>query len=224
MLRHLIFDKTMKVFIDREKDGEQPIVCTDEQRDEALIRALCEILSRVTMDETYLPFVCGGDFQVYPNDLYHLCESYYLVECRTKDELRWVLRKSMPLLRSKVGVVCFLFSLIMARTEELIKREVDDPSQPLVLPQFGHCSQELVNLVLSGRAVTNVHDGDKKLGSGESSFLLRGISPIQTIGFLSTLEVMRYTKVGDHYKNPSFPVWVVGSSAAILSLNSSKPS
>ena len=60
--------------------------------------------------------------------------------------------------------VYVLCSILMMRTCDVILTEVDDQTQPLVLPEFGHCSQELVNLVITGRAVTNVHDGDKILG------------------------------------------------------------
>lgn len=37
---------------------------------------------------------------------------------------------------------------------------------------FGHCSQELVNLCLLGRCVSNVFDGEESMGGG---MMLRGV-------------------------------------------------
>lgn len=40
---------------------------------------------------------------------------------------------------------------------------MDDPTAPLIAI-YGHSSQELVNLLLAGTAVTNVFDGDRHVG------------------------------------------------------------
>jgi hypothetical protein len=110
------------------------------------------------------------------------------------------------------GVIHFLYSILLSRGLATVRADMDDPSTPLV-GQFGHCGQELVNLMLTGRAVTNVHDGDKVLGdpADPEAFRLKGILTHHSIGFLSLLEVLRYTKVGMHYKAPLHPIWVIGS-------------
>eukprot|EP00437_Effrenium_voratum_P060365 CAMPEP_0181505410 /NCGR_PEP_ID=MMETSP1110-20121109/58038_1 /TAXON_ID=174948 /ORGANISM="Symbiodinium sp., Strain CCMP421" /LENGTH=58 /DNA_ID=CAMNT_0023634383 /DNA_START=59 /DNA_END=231 /DNA_ORIENTATION=- len=52
---------------------------------------------------------------------------------------------------------------------------MDDPSTPLI-GRFGHCSQELVNLMLIGEATSNVFDGTRWLGDDPSTgFRLRGV-------------------------------------------------
>lgn len=69
-------------------------------------------------------------------------------------------------------------------------------------------SQSLVNLLLVGRAVTNVFDSDRDLGGiSEWSLLcrvcstplppveLKGIPYQSTIGFLTILEALRYCEV-----------------------------
>jgi hypothetical protein len=122
-----------------------------------------------------------------------------------------------------LGVQVFLYSVILSRGIEVVQGDRDDVSLPLV-QRFGHSSQDLVNLLLTGRAVSNVHDGDKFLGDvdaaqalesegGSVSFSLKGILHEVPIGFLSSLEALRYSKVGDFYKNPEFPIWVVGSAS-----------
>lgn len=57
-----------------------------------------------------------------------------------------------------------------------IRDEVDDSLVPLI-GMFGHSSQELVNLFLSGQAVTNVFDGNRMMGS--SSVILSEPVPVQ---------------------------------------------
>ena len=50
--------------------------------------------------------------------------------------------------------------------------------------------QELVNLLLLGRAVSNVFDGEKRVG-GSDGLLLRGVAPSDApapVGLLSLLE------------------------------------
>lgn len=39
---------------------------------------------------------------------------------------------------------------------------MDDASLPLI-GLYGHCSQELVNILITGEAVSNVFDGDRTL-------------------------------------------------------------
>ena len=62
-----------------------------------------------------------------------------------------------------------------------------------VIGQFGHCNQELINLLLTGRATSNVIDGEMQLG--ESGLRLRGVYKRNSIGYLSQLEALRYCEV-----------------------------
>ena len=49
------------------------------------------------------------------------------------------------------GVLLFVMALIQSRTTVRIKSDMDDPNAKLT-SQFGHCSQELLNLLLTGQA------------------------------------------------------------------------
>ena len=76
--------------------------------------------------------------------------------------------------------------------------------------QFGHSSQELINLLLTGQATTNIFDNTMTLGG---SLQCHGIQAQPSIGYLSQLEALRYCSVGDYYKSPKKPVWVIGSTS-----------
>jgi len=113
------------------------------------------------------------------------------------------------------GVLSFLCSVLQSRSLDLVRQDMDDPEAPLI-GRFGHCSQELVNLMLIGEATSNVFDGSRWLGDDPSSGLLvKGVDGdrigVPPIGFLSELEPMRYLSVGALYKHPEYPIWVLGS-------------
>lgn len=107
------------------------------------------------------------------------------------------------------GVLLFVTSLALSRGLQNIQSEMDD-SQARLTSNFGHCSQELINLLLTGQAVSNVFDNTLR-PSGE--LICRGIQQRPDIGYLSQLEALRYLEVGGFYKTPKFPIWVVASSS-----------
>ncbi|KAL3339869.1 hypothetical protein AABB24_028465 [Solanum stoloniferum] len=114
----------------------------------------------------------------------------------------------LPVLRSRMGAMLFLISALLSHGMESVQADRDDPSQPLVTAPFGHASQEIVNLLLSGEAVANVFDGRMDLGGG---MFVKGISTTVEVGFITLLESLNFCKVGLHLKCPTWPIWVVGS-------------
>uniref|UniRef100_A0A3B3XZB8 Ubiquitin carboxyl-terminal hydrolase MINDY n=1 Tax=Poecilia mexicana TaxID=48701 RepID=A0A3B3XZB8_9TELE len=90
---------------------------------------------------------------------------------------------------------------------ENIRNEIQDPTEPLIDPIHGHGSQSLVNLLITGHAVSNVWDGDREC----SGMKLHGIHKQASVGFLTLMESLRYCKVGTFLKSPKFPIWILGS-------------
>jgi hypothetical protein len=107
------------------------------------------------------------------------------------------------------GVVLLLMSLVASRGASAIIRDMDDETSKLT-SQFGHCSQELINLLLTGQAVSNVFDNTM---TPSGSLTCCGIQQRPAVGYLTQLESLRYCEVGGYYKNPRFPIWVVGSTS-----------
>ncbi|KAJ6666707.1 hypothetical protein lerEdw1_020431 [Lerista edwardsae] len=108
---------------------------------------------------------------------------------------------------NKFGVLLFLYSVILTKGIENIKNEIEDSTEPLIDPVYGHGSQSLINLLLTGHAVSNVWDGDREC----SGMKLLGIHKQATVGFLTLMESLRYCKVGSYLKSPKFPIWILGS-------------
>ena len=68
---------------------------------------------------------------------------------------------------------------------------MDEPNTCLIAAH-GYCSQDLVNLVLTGAAVTNCFDGQKDVAGA----VCRGVQQQSRLGFLSLFEWYGYDQVG----------------------------
>lgn len=62
--------------------------------------------------------------------------------------------------------------------------------------------------MLTGKARSNVHDGERDLGDG---FILKGVDRQSDVGFLTFFEYFGYFTVGANLKNPRVPIWIVQS-------------
>ncbi|KAJ0064970.1 hypothetical protein NL108_000938, partial [Boleophthalmus pectinirostris] len=110
-----------------------------------------------------------------------------------------------------MGCLLFVVSAVLSRSVDKVREDMDVPTTTLI-GAHGYCTQELVNLLLWGQAVSNVFDNDMELDSGNGNItLLKGIKDHCEIGFLSLFEHYNICKVGSYLKTPHFPIWVVCS-------------
>ncbi|KAL3187971.1 hypothetical protein MRX96_024323 [Rhipicephalus microplus] len=96
--------------------------------------------------------------------------------------------------------VAFLISVLMTHGLERIREEMDERNSSLI-GKHSHCNQEVVNLLLVGKAVTNVFDNKLCFGNEETT-VLRGITSRSNIGLLSLYEHYKSCQVGSYYKDP----------------------
>jgi hypothetical protein len=117
------------------------------------------------------------------------------------------------------GVILLVYSVILTRSVEKIQSDMDLEGSTL-LNQHGYASQEIINLMLTGMARSNVHDGERDLGDG---FVLKGVEKKSDVGFLTFFEYFGYFQVGENLKTPRVPIWIVCSEShysVIFSVNS----
>lgn len=126
------------------------------------------------------------------------------------DEARAYMASILPQFQADSGTLLFVLSVLQSRGLTTVQEDMDDPSASLIA-QFGHCAQELLNLLLCGEATSNVFDGS--IPMGDTGLTLRGVPKRASIGYLTQLEALRYCQVGSFYKTPNWPIWVVGSSS-----------
>lgn len=105
------------------------------------------------------------------------------------------------------GVILLVYSAILTRGVQNIINDMDMAGNTL-LNEHGYASQEIINLMLSGGAKSNVHDGERDLGDG---FVLKGVEKQTDVGFLTFFEHFGYFQVGEHMKTPRLPIWIVCS-------------
>uniref|UniRef100_A0A674IS03 Ubiquitin carboxyl-terminal hydrolase MINDY n=1 Tax=Terrapene triunguis TaxID=2587831 RepID=A0A674IS03_9SAUR len=99
---------------------------------------------------------------------------------------------------------CILLTLSVIFTRSIDLCIVDD--------FFLYCKQELVNLLLTGKAVSNVFNDVIELDSGNGNItVLKGITNRSDIGLLSLFEHYDVCQVGCYLKTPRYPIWVVCS-------------
>eukprot|EP00554_Chaetoceros_debilis_P010050 CAMPEP_0194106732 /NCGR_PEP_ID=MMETSP0150-20130528/6710_1 /TAXON_ID=122233 /ORGANISM="Chaetoceros debilis, Strain MM31A-1" /LENGTH=871 /DNA_ID=CAMNT_0038794957 /DNA_START=51 /DNA_END=2666 /DNA_ORIENTATION=- len=116
----------------------------------------------------------------------------------------------LKLFKRTGGVILLAMSMIQTRGFDHIKNDMDDPTSHLTA-NFGHSSQEFINLLLTGQATSNTFDNTITLGGG--ALKCHGVQSQPSIGYLTQLEALRYCSVGSYYKTPQFPIWVVGSTS-----------
>jgi len=126
--------------------------------------------------------------------------------CESPAELENLVTTSYDEFFSIYGVLLFLCSAITTRGVDVVKNN-DDCEIPLVESVHGHGGQSMLNLMLSGEAVTNVFDGVRDV----DGYKLKGITNKCQVGFLSLHESYKHCTVGNALKRPEFPLWVVGS-------------
>ncbi|ESO97147.1 hypothetical protein LOTGIDRAFT_143419, partial [Lottia gigantea] len=119
------------------------------------------------------------------------------------------------------GVILVLYSAILSRGIQKVKNDFDEAGLKL-MAQHGYCTQEMVNLLLGGKGVSNVFNDTVELESGGVITVLKGISSRSEIGLLSLFEHYKSCQVGTFYKTPKYPIWVVCSESHFSVLFSNK--
>ncbi|OQR81162.1 hypothetical protein ACHHYP_16690 [Achlya hypogyna] len=125
------------------------------------------------------------------------------------------------LVEGRKGVLSFVYSMVLTRGVSRLRGDMDDIESSLTMGQFGHGTQELLNLMLTGRATSNVFDGSVPMG--DTGLVLRGVAARPIVGYLTHLEALRYCAVGSFFKTPMSPVWVLGSASHFTVLFADDP-
>lgn len=192
---------------------------TEEQQNQVLVTAISEILWQAGQHQnaTVTVFKLSDISKCFSNSNLKRVgiqlESLMLVQCASYEKLEACVKSQLSTFKHENGCGCiaFLCSAILSRGIENIRLEMDEPNGQL-LGAHGYCTQEIVNLLLTGHAVSNVFDGTLVLESGgDDKTILTGIRKQSSIGFLSLFEHYGSCEVGKNFKNPRYSIWVVCS-------------
>jgi len=182
-----------------------------EERECALASAMSDIVSQCRARETskfVLVRLANSNEILTPESK---ANRIVLAEFDDIDSYRLALRRNMASFFSKSGVLLFVYSVVLSRGIEFVRSDTDEPGMCALTAKHGHCTQELLNLLLLGVARSQVFDGTRPVG--ETGLVLRGVEKRPQVGLLSYLEAMRYLEVGSLFKNPLMPIYVISSSS-----------
>ncbi|XP_025411285.1 ubiquitin carboxyl-terminal hydrolase MINDY-3 isoform X2 [Sipha flava] len=184
-------------------DDDWKKVEADEQN-RLLCKAACDILCQATDGCDILKFVQIDDKGVLEHSQFH---SMLKVEQVNKDSIETFFNNHISFMRDTFGVLLFLYTVMHSKGLVKLKEEICDLDEPLIDKEFGYGSQCLINMMITGQAVSNVFNNDQVV----AGLKLQGIDKQSEVGFLTLLEHLRYCQVGTYLKNPCNPIWVLGS-------------
>ncbi|KAL4635371.1 protein FAM188B isoform X2 [Arapaima gigas] len=184
-------------------------------RSRCLLLALAEILWRAGGNKRAAVAVSSGKKHFIPVGRYKtegVLETITICNVENMEDLKALLDQHIKQFESgPFGCILFTISAILSRSVERVRADFDVPTNSLI-GAHGYCTQEVVNLLLVGQALSNVFNDDFELSSGDGSkTVLKGIKERGDVGFLSLFEHYDICKVGTYLKNPRFPIWVVCS-------------
>ncbi|XP_069114259.1 probable ubiquitin carboxyl-terminal hydrolase MINDY-4 [Argopecten irradians] len=181
-----------------------------EERSGCLATALSQIFWRAGENKTAVVVLPSGkpQFQTgkgkFKGD--DLTETLMINHFKTYAELKSFITQNLSQfeLDGTSGVILALYSCIMSRF-------MDFPVTKMYT--FVFVDQDMVNLILTGRAVSNVFNDTVELESGDGSpgTVLKGPNARSDTGLLSLFEHYGSCQVGTYLKTPRFPIWVICS-------------
>ncbi|XP_010986349.1 probable ubiquitin carboxyl-terminal hydrolase MINDY-4 isoform X1 [Camelus dromedarius] len=200
---------------DSRADCARQLQPSNAHRTHCLALAIADIVWRAGGHERAVITLASGTQQFSPTGKYKadgVLETLILHSLTCFEELVTFLQQSVHQFEAgPYGCVLLTLSAILSRSTELIRQDFDVPTNHLI-GAHGYCTQELVNLLLTGKAVSNVFNNVVELDSGDGNItLLKGIATRSDIGFLSLFEHYNVCQVGCFLKTPKFPIWVVCS-------------
>uniref|UniRef100_A0A8C3TJL7 Ubiquitin carboxyl-terminal hydrolase MINDY n=1 Tax=Catharus ustulatus TaxID=91951 RepID=A0A8C3TJL7_CATUS len=209
VLQQLIFADS-----NRNKDTRclQP---SEARRTQCLCLALADILWRAGGHEKALVALPSGRQQFTPTGKYKadgILETLILHSASRYEDLIVFLQQNIHQFEiGPYGCILLTVSVILSRSINLVRNDFDVLTNRLI-GSHGYCTQELVNLLLTGKAVSNVFNNVIELDSGNGNItILKGITSRSDIGLLSLFEHYDVCQVGCYLKTPKYPIWLVCS-------------
>uniref|UniRef100_A0A3Q3XN65 Ubiquitin carboxyl-terminal hydrolase MINDY n=1 Tax=Mola mola TaxID=94237 RepID=A0A3Q3XN65_MOLML len=198
----------LKKLLFESSDGSDPsLQPANATRRKCLVQATADILWRA-----------GEEKQATVTMYDHTFTYIYLPVCEMSKRLSTICLFALTCLpppaqfeTGALGCILLTVSAVLSRSVEKVREDLDVPTTALI-GAHGYCTQELVNLLVHGRAVPNVFDNDMLLDSGKgNTTVLKGIKGQCDVGLLSLFEHYNICKVGAYLKTPCYPIWLVCS-------------
>ncbi|KAF1495305.1 putative ubiquitin carboxyl-terminal hydrolase MINDY-4, partial [Megadyptes antipodes antipodes] len=188
---------------------------SEVHRTKCLTMAIADILWRAGGNEKAIVALPSGRQQFTPIGKYKadgILETLMLHSAARYEDLVVFLQQNIHQFEiGPCGCILLTVSVILSRSINLVRNDFDVLTNRLI-GSHGYCTQELVNLLLTGKAVSNVFNNVIELDSGNGNItILKGITSRSDIGLLSLFEHYDVCQVGCYLKTPKYPIWLVCS-------------
>ncbi|XP_019635180.1 PREDICTED: protein FAM188B-like [Branchiostoma belcheri] len=211
MLKRLLFGEAR----DKTANPHRLLSPDSRLRSESLALGLADLLWRAGRKKLAVVAMPSGRKQFHAGARYrqdNLTETLMLNRVDSQEDLEAFIKQNVSLFETNpYATILVLYSAILSRTIDHVISDMDEPTTKLI-GAHGYCTQEMVNLFLTGKAVSNVFNDTVELDSGGGeTMILRGVGTRSEIGLLSLFEHYGSCQVGTYMKTPRFPIWVVCS-------------
>lgn len=209
VLKHLLFGG-------KKGDSKKKLQPSSRERTKALTSAISEILWRAGDSRGAVVALPTGGSNVFGAGRYkpdQLTEALVLYTFNSSESLLSFISQNISQFESdsSSGCILLLYSVILSRSIRKVISDMDEP-QGRLMGAHDYCTQELVNLLITGKAVSNTFDNIMEVDTGGSKKnVFKGIDKQSEIGFLSLFEHYKSCEVGVNYKTPNYPIWVICS-------------
>ncbi|XP_039718592.1 putative ubiquitin carboxyl-terminal hydrolase MINDY-4 isoform X7 [Pteropus medius] len=177
---------------DSRADCTRQLQPSNTHRTHCLALAIADIVWRAGGHRRAVVTLASGTQQFSPTGKYKadgVLETLVLYTLTCYEELVTFLQQSVHQFEvGPYGCILLTLSAILSRSTELVRQDFDVPTSHLI-GAHGYCTQELVNLLLTGKASSNTFNDVVELDSGNGDVtLLKGIAARSDVGFLSLFE------------------------------------
>ncbi|XP_015444983.1 probable ubiquitin carboxyl-terminal hydrolase MINDY-4 isoform X2 [Pteropus alecto] len=177
---------------DSRADCARQLQPSNTHRTHCLALAIADIVWRAGGHRRAVVTLASGTQQFSPTGKYKadgVLETLVLYTLTCYEELVTFLQQSVHQFEvGPYGCILLTLSAILSRSTELVRQDFDVPTSHLI-GAHGYCTQELVNLLLTGKASSNTFNDVVELDSGNGDVtLLKGIAARSDVGFLSLFE------------------------------------
>lgn len=138
------------------------------QQQNALAHAITDIIQQASEGESFTVTLPTDSFKLDAIRCFkpdNVTEKLCLYSFSNIKSMREFILSNLTYFQASNGCILFLYSLILTCGVENIRNSMDVVSDTLI-GRHGYCTQELVNLMLTGKATSNVNDGTILLDTG----------------------------------------------------------
>ncbi|XP_070213314.1 inactive ubiquitin carboxyl-terminal hydrolase MINDY-4B-like [Littorina saxatilis] len=190
------------------------------ERRKALIDGVCEMLWQAGEKRRCCVVLLEDDASFGPDYRYrfdNITERLHLFEFKKFEDVQFFVKRNLERFQAEngCGLIQILYSLVLSRTVQKIREDmgIGEDSKAKLLTDVEDLTISLLNLTITGRAVSHLHNGDL-LYDLKGSLLpvpSKGVKERANVGFLfwdKGEDPDRRTEVGSMLKTPKTPIWL----------------